>query len=142
MEWLWVLVFGSFVTLTDEPVDLSVGINHIPLRKPISALNSGARMYVDVTSMVPAEALASVFSARQWVEDNVPVHCLSAVLDDDRLAPVELEFEGHSSYGQGSLWLNLAASNDLPLRQGYSELAVSSCMPLPGVLLYWRNHGK
>lgn len=142
MEWLWVLVFGSFVTLTDEPIDLAVGLNHVPLRKPISALNSGARMYVDVTSMVPAEATASIFLARQWVDENVPSGCLSAVLVGDNLAPVKLEFNGHSSYGEDGLWLNLANSNDLPLRQDFSELTFSSCMALPGVLVYWRNHGK
>jgi hypothetical protein len=142
IEWLWILIFGSFVTLTDEPVDLAVGVNQIPLRKPISAINSGATVYVDVTSLVPAEAMANVFLARQWVEENVPMRCQSAVLAGDRLERVKLEFNGYSSYNKQSLWLSLDASNGIPLRQDFSELTLSSCMALPGVLIYWKNHGK
>lgn len=141
MELLWILIFGNFVSLTDEPLNLSAGINHLSLQKPISAINTGATLEVDITSMVPTEATEKLLLATQWVDDNIPSGCLSAVLAGGHSTPV-FGFEGHTAYRKGSVKLILTGPNDLPLRQDFSELTLSTCMALPGALIYWRNHGK
>lgn len=142
LKWLWMILFNRFVTLTEQPIDLAAGMTPISLEEPISAFNSGARLYVDITSMVPGAARNNIFLAREWVETNVPVRCLSAILTNDGLRPVNLEFEGHTSYSKGSVWLSLHSSNALPVRKHFNELAVSSCMPLSEVRILWSNHGK
>jgi hypothetical protein len=55
MQWLWILLFGSFVSLSDQPTNLAVGTHDVPLKKPLSAITSGAALYIDVTSMVPKD---------------------------------------------------------------------------------------
>lgn len=90
-----------------QPIDLAVGVTPISLEEPILAVNSGARLYVDISSMVPDEARNNIFLAREWVETNVPARCLNAVLTNDGLRPVKLEFQGNTSYSKVRvLWSN------------------------------------
>jgi len=45
MNFFWILLFGSFVALTERPIDLVAGVNDVPLRVPISAVTHGASIF-------------------------------------------------------------------------------------------------
>lgn len=141
MDFFWILLFGSFVALTERPIDLVAGVNNIPLRAPISAVTHGASIFVDITSMIPKDEVTIELS-RRWVEKNVSAGCLKAALQADNAGLVALEFKGGSSFEPGKVFLILAAGGGVPVRQDFRRLSLASCVPLSQVMVYWRNHQK
>lgn len=142
MEWLWILLFGSFVSLSDQPMNLTAGTHDVPLKKPLSAITSGAALYIDVTSMVPKDEL-TIEGSRRWVERSVEPGCLKAALQTNGETTVPLEFRGGFSSAPDSLHLILPGpGSSVPVRQEFNKLTVSNCMPLWQVRLYWANYRK
>jgi|GEM_PF-3252785 len=141
MKFFWILLFGSFVTLTEQPIDLVAGVNDVPLRAPISAVTHGASIFVDITSMIPTNDV-TIDLSRRWVERNVSAGCLRAVLQADNTGPVALEFMGSSSFEPGKVFLILASSSGVPVRQDFRRLSLTSCVPLSQIMVYWRNRQK
>ena len=107
MEWLWILLFGGFVSLSDQPMDLAVGTHDVPLQKPLFAITPGASLHVDVTSMVPKDEM-TVEAARKWVERSVAPGCVKAALQTDGATTVQLEFKGGFSSATEDLHLILS----------------------------------
>ena len=141
MDFFWILLFGSFVALTERPIDLVSGANDVPLRAPISAITHGASLFVDITSMIPKNEVTIELS-RRWVEKNVSPGCLKAVLRGENSAAVPLEFKGGSSFEPGKVFLILASGSGVPVRQDFRNLSLTSCVPLSQVVVYWRNYQK
>ncbi len=142
MQWLWILLFGSFVSLSDQPTNLAVGTHDVPLKKPLSAITSGAALYIDVTSMVPKDEL-TVDGSRKWVERSVDPGCLKATLQPDGEASVPLEFRGGFSFAPDSLHLILSGPGfAVPVRQDFKKLTLTNCVPLRQVRIYWANYRK
>ena len=141
MNFFWILVFGSFVALTERPIALVAGVNDVPLRAPIFAVTHGASIFVDITSMIPKDEV-TIDLSRRWVEKNVSAGCLQAVLQADNTGPVALEFKGSSSFEPGKVFLILASGSGVPVRQDFRRLSLTSCVPLRQVMVYWRNHQK
>jgi hypothetical protein len=142
MEWIWIVLFGSFIALTNEPIDLDSAENEVHLREPIVALTSGASLYIDVAGMVPKSEM-TIDRSRMWVERNVPKGCLKATVRDGGSAPLVLEFSEQSSFEPGAVFLILAkGGTGMPVRQKFKQLSVVSCMPLRQVRIYWRNYQK
>lgn len=142
MEWLWILLFGSFLSLSDQPMNFSAGTHGVPLKRPLSAITSGASLYVDVTSMVPTGEM-TIDESRRWVERNVEPGCLKATLQADGATTVPLEFRGGISFAPDSLYLILSGPDlAVPVRQDFKRLTVTSCIPLRQVRLYWANYRK
>jgi len=142
MEWLWILLFGSFVSLSDQPMNLAAGTHDVPLKKPLSAITAGAALYVDVTSMVPKNEM-TIDGSRRWVEENVTHGCLQAALQADDITTIPLEFRGGFSSAPESLYLILSGPDRaVPVRQDFKKLSLTSCMPLRQVRLYWTNYRK
>jgi len=139
MNFFWILLFGSFVALTERPIDLVAGVNDVPLRVPISAVTHGASIFVDITSMIPKDEVTIELS-RRWVEKNVSAGCLQAVLQADNTGPVALEFKGSSSFEPGKVFLILASAGAVPVRKDFRRLSLTSCVPLSQVMVYWRNY--
>lgn len=140
-EWLKILFFGSFIVLTDRPIDLGIVESDVLLRSPISAITSEASLYVDVTSMVPKDQM-TIDLSRKWVEINVTPGCVKAILRGDSSISVSLEFDGVSSFEPDKLFLILVSSNGIPVSQKYKKLSLTSCIPLNKVHVYWKNYRK
>ena len=142
MEWFWVLLFGSFVPLSDQPTNLAAGVHDVALKSPLSAITSGAALYVDVTSMVPKEAM-TIDGSRGWVDRSVEPGCLKATLGTDGATTVPLEFSGGFSFAPDSLLLILSGPGSaVPVRQNFNKLTVTSCIPLRQVRFFWANYRK
>lgn len=142
MHWVWIFFFGSFVSLSDRPTDLAVGAHDVPLTRPLSAITSGAALYIDVTSMVPKDEL-TIGGVRQWVERSVQPGCLSATLYTDGEASVPLEFRGGFSFAPNSLHLILPGPDfTVPVRRSFEKLTLTNCVQLRQIRIYWSNHGK
>lgn len=139
MNLLWILLFGSVTPLTEAPVHLIVGANEVPLRKPISAVTSGASLEVDVSAMIPKAELTLDLS-RKWVERNIEAGCLKAVLQGRGTPLTSLEFNGRSAFAPGKVFLILSSRTGAPVRQKFRSLTLTSCKPLNNVVLYWRNY--
>ena len=142
MEWLWILLFGSFVSLSDQPMNVAAGAHDVPLKKPLSAITSGAALYIDVTSMVPKDEM-TIDGSRRWVERNVAPGCLKAALQTEGATTVTVEFRGGFSSAPASLHLILSGPGfAVPVRQEFKKLTVSTCMPLRQIRLYWASYRK
>lgn len=141
MNFLWILLFGSFVSITELPVNLIEGTNEVPLRKPISAVTSGATLQVDVSTMIPGAELTLDLS-RTWLERNIEPGCLKAVLRGSGTVATELDFKGGLAFEPGKVFLILSSRNGVPVRQEFGSLTLTSCRPLSKVVLYWKNYQK
>lgn len=141
MDWLWILIFGSFVQLNSQPVSIADVNVTLPLRPPISALTSGASIYIDVTSLVPSEQF-SLAHSRAWIEKEIPYGCVKARLEGAGAA-VKLRFEGGTAFEPQRLYLILVGPNAaVPTRRRFNKLTLTSCVPLRGVDVYWMNYRK
>ncbi|OQW85721.1 MAG: hypothetical protein BWK72_20865 [Rhodoferax ferrireducens] len=141
MNFFWILLFGSFVAITEQPIDLVTGANNVPLGAPISAITHGASLFVDITSKIPKDEVTIELS-RKWVEKNVPPGCLKAVLRGENAVVVPLEFNGALSFEPGKVFLILASAGGMPVRQDFKSLSLTSCVPLSRVVVYWQNYQK
>ena len=128
MNFFWILLFGSFVALTERPIDLVSGENDVPLRVPISAITHGASLFIDITSMIPKDEVTIELS-RRWVEKNVSHGCLKAVLRGENPAAVPLEFKGGSSFEPAiHERLQSAGAGDEEEVSGEDEELVEKCI--------------
>lgn len=141
MNYIWVLLFGSSVALTEKPIDLAIGVNEIPISKPVSAITHGASLLINVSSMLPRDGL-TLTGSQKWIENHIKPGCLKATLEGKQPSPVFLEFRGNSSFEPGKVYLILANSNGVPVRQDFGKLSLTSCMPINQILIYWKNYQK
>lgn len=142
MQLFWILLFGNFVALSEGSIQLAAGAHQVPLKRPISAITSGAALYIDVTSMIPRDEL-TVHASRKWAEQSFGPGCLNATLQADGEPPVLLEFKGGVSFAPDSLHLILSGPNfSVPVRKDFTKLTLTNCTPLRGVRIYWANYRK
>jgi len=142
MEWLLVLFFGGSFSLTDNSIDLLATVNEIPLRRPIYAINSGASILIDITSMIPKDQM-NINSSRKWISENIRSGCIKAMLKGDSTKDVYLEFKGGVSYRPERLRLILdGEEGGVPTRRNFNKLFLSSCIRLSNVDVYWMNYQK
>lgn len=142
MEWLWIALFGSFVSLSDQATSLQAGTYDLPLKSPLSAITPGAALYVDITQMVPKDEM-TVDGSRRWSQRSIVPGCIKATLVTDVGTTVAFEFKGAISFAPDSLYLIVSSAEPaIPLRQDFNKLTVSSCMALHQVRFYWANHRK
>jgi hypothetical protein len=142
IEFIKMLLFAKSVLLTPEPINIEVGRLDIQLKEPISAVTTGAALYIDVYSMLPIDS-RGIHSARSWLSQEVCEGCIQAILHEQfGTEEVTLRFDGSSSWGDGRFFLILSADEGIPLKTKYHKIVLETEVGLEGVVMVWRNHRK
>lgn len=139
MNLFWILLFGSFNAVNDAPVKLNAGANEIQLRRPISAINSGAMLQIDISSNIPKSDLTLDLSEK-WIEKNIKKGCFKAVLRGPGAPATTLEFGGALAFSPGKVFLTLVSRTGVVEKKYFKSLTLHSCKSMNNVDIYWQNY--
>ncbi|RUO35487.1 hypothetical protein CWE13_11190 [Aliidiomarina shirensis] len=141
-ELIKMMLFAKVIMLTPNPIDIEPGCLELELAEPLSAINEGAVLYIDVSSMLPDD-VNGIFEARAWVKETFPKRSVQARLHDSYSdTEVELFFEGDSSWSENQIRLVLSGTSGVPTSIEYDKLFVETNIDLKGVSIIWKNYSK
>ena len=136
-ESLSILFFGKVFLLTPNPVTFERSFELV-LDEPVSAVNGGASLRIDVTRQVGA--FSGVVQAMRAADGEFPDGCLTGTLYGED-GDLELRQKG-SSVSEDSIHLILAPESSVPVGVEYRQISITSCKRMVEVQMYWRNYAK
>ena len=138
-EFLLMLFLGRSVLLTAEPMNLS-GTTEIVLKAPLKAVSGGARLGIDVSTLLSIRPEESISDFRDRARREFPPEVFSALLQSSDGRSVRLGYTGNVEIGKTTVVLSLISSGPMPTDQAFNRLSVSSAVPVRGVKLIWTNY--
>jgi len=139
LEFLLILFLGRSVLLTPEPINLS-GTKEIVLNAPLKAVSGGARLGIDVSTLIFVRPEESIKDFRDRVRREFPPEVFSALLQSKDGRSVRLGYAGNVEIGKTTVVLSLVSAEPIPTDRAFSRLSVSSALPVRGVKLIWTNY--
>jgi len=130
-----VLIFGTWVTLTPEPVDLVPPALEIVLEDPISALTPGAHLRIDVSQHITG---TDVISKLDRAKEFMAPKCLTAELFSTE-GKVYLLDHLYQSVDKETTELVLTRDVGVPADTDFVKVVVESCKPVSEVIIKWSN---
>lgn len=140
-EFVRILLFSAIVSITGGKRDFPPGRYQFDLDEPLVAINEGASIYVDVSSMLPPRQ--SLASKRKWA-DHFPIDSMTVHLipDENSSEPVQFSYQGNISYTSDSVYLILSSDKAVPQGVDYVAAEFTTTVDLNHTELLWKNHGK
>ncbi|MGD8175833.1 hypothetical protein [Marinimicrobium sp. ARAG 43.8] len=140
LEFIRILLFGSSVLLTPDPIEIVNEPFELQFEEPISAVTAGAAFYIDVTAMVPYE-VQNIFQARAWAEKAFGKESISIVLINDATErELTLLYKGGFGWSETTADLTIGAEGGFPKTVEYDRLVLTSDTDLYGVRIVWKNY--
>ncbi len=143
LEGIWVLLkmmlFSSQTIINPAPISINETTTTIKLEKPISAINYGANIQVDVTHIVGQ--FENVNEGLNNISLLYPEGCLKGELIATDGTVILMDETG-GAVSQDKSYAIFHTFNPIPTEKEFSTIKVSSCNPMPKVTLVWRNSGK
>ena len=136
------VIFLSSVMTVHGPDTFAPGSHPIELAKPLVAISPGASISIDVTSMVPAEQRESILGSREWVAKNFQGRLVKCSLSDATGSTVEFVFDGHSSFSEGAIYMDLHSASSVPVDREFIQLTLTTDAELSDVSILWLNSRK
>lgn len=138
LELLRALIFGQVVTLA--PAAVALGEEPIVLRAeaPLEALNAGARLSINVSSVVQGN---SSLDAMRRTEESFPRGCIRAFGLQARGEEVPLDKQW-VAWSPAGPFVVLAEEGGANTKNKFIGVRVSSCRPVPGATAEWANYSK
>lgn len=129
------------MSITGGKKDFAIGNHQFEFGAPIVAINEGAVVYVDMSSMVPRGQTLAM--RREWAS-HFPRNCMTIKLIPKKTSdePVRLTYQGGISYTKDSLHLILVGEKGIPRGVQYMAAEFKTTIPLNSVELIWKNYGK
>jgi hypothetical protein len=141
-EFLMTLLFSKTMLLTPTPITLEASWNVIVLEAPLSAVNRGAAVYVDVTSYVQAATSSSHQNDLSYYQQLFPADSMRAELATSDGVPIKLVRSGFV-YRPDQIRLKLAPSDSsMPTDKKFSSLRIWSDRTIGDAKVIWQNGGK
>lgn len=139
-ELIKMMLFAKVIMLTPNPIDIKPGCLELELAEPLSAINEGAALYIDVSSMLPDD-VNGIFEAQAWVEETFPKKSAQArLLDSSNDIEVEFFFEGNSSWSEDQIRLVLSGSSGVSTNAEYDKIFLETTIGLHNVSIIWKNY--
>jgi hypothetical protein len=142
-QFLQILFFGGTVLITPMPVDVTDSWLEIHLKEPVEALNSGATLQVDVTSIVPPtkpdghDAIDRLAIATE----RFPNGCVEARLVTKEQREVMLT-NVSPSVSSTQTFLLLTNAAGMPTDLKFSNVFVRASCPISATHVYWHNFSE
>ena len=139
-DFLMILFFSKVVLLTPEPVDINSNEKgyEINLKEPINAINSGASIEIDITTMLPVSIKGDVVKSREAVSKIFPDGSVEVILSMDK-GNISLKDRFGISVGSNDTKLTLYNDN-MPTNIDFNAVTIKTSVNLENVKIYWRNH--
>ena len=139
-DFLMILLFSKVVLLTPEPVDINSNEKgyEINLKEPINAINSGASIEIDITTMLPVSIKGDVVKSREAVSKIFPDGSVEVILSMDK-GNISLKDRFGISVGSNDTKLTLYNDN-MPTNIDFNAVTIKTSVNLENVKIYWRNH--
>jgi hypothetical protein len=141
LDFLIILFFAKTVLLTPNFIDIDVSNEPYKLNfaKPVTAINSGAEIQIDVTEMLSADIDKGVIVVRTKVKELFPSGSIEVfVLGKGN--NINLEYSGVLK-SKNSVRLAFT-SNQMPTDTEFNSLTLKTKVNLKRVKLFWKNHRK
>lgn len=142
LDFIKILFFSNLILLTPEPVDIGPHAVEIPLKKPISALTAGARIEIDVSSIISRNENDEISDLRKKVQELIPGGGIRAELVDKKGETIVLAYQGGTSISKESIHITLLGEEGILPDREFTRLTVYSQFELNDVSIFWRNHKK
>lgn len=129
-----ILFFGRSFLLTPEPVTIGETWVELTPKKPLSAITSGAALYVDVTQET------GFVSITGGLEKIIPKNTVTAELIPESGAPIKIS-NHWSAHSKDEVRLILAPENGrLPTDIKFKAVKIRSMKPIRGAKVIWKNY--
>lgn len=140
-EFIRILFLSAIVSITGGKKDFATGNYQFDLGAPIVAINEGALVYVDVSSMAPRGQTLAM--RREWAS-RFPRNCMAIKLipKEASYESVYLTYQGGISYTGDSLYLLLVGDKAIPRGVQYMAVEFKTTVPLNSAELIWKNYGE
>lgn len=130
--------FGKLVLLTPHGIDVN-DYQLLTLNEPVYAISGGARVRIDVQSMLPKHINFSDGSTDKFF----PAGCVTAKLSNsDNISVIFTSSNRLSPASDGSVTLVLNYNAQVPVDVKFNKIEIKTTCPLKGVNVYWDNRGS
>jgi hypothetical protein len=143
IEFFKILFFSKLVLLTPGFVDIDNSADYfaLNLNEPISAINSGASVQIDVTRMIQFDDKPDVIEIQKRADALFSDEVIEVVLvETDKTHVLSLK-NGGASVNANSAILSLSGQ-DIPTGVDFKELKITSSIKLEKIKIYWKNFKK
>ena len=138
LELFRALVFGQVITLSPGLADLGDIAVRFVAAKPIEALNAGARLSVNVSSVV---AVSDSLDTMRRTEEVFPKGCIQATGIQPNGNEIQLKSQTVAWSSTGA-YVVLAQEGGANTSVEFTAINVTSCRPVPKASAEWANYGK
>ena len=133
-----VLAFGRSVQLSPVPTAVGPEATVFTAEGELSALNSGAKLLIDVSSVVPKSDVWGMFKA---IEAAFPLGCIEAIAVSSDGSEIHLTHQS-SSISDSSRYVSLAQEGGANTKLEFTAVRLTSCREVPSASVEWVNYGK
>jgi hypothetical protein len=137
-ELLRALLFGQVVTLSPATVALGQEPVAFTATEPIKALNAGARLSINVSSVV---LVAESMDTMRRIEEAFPQGCIRASGLQANGTETQLGSQA-IAWSPAGAYVVLAQAGGASTKVTFTSIKVSSCRPVPRASAEWANYGK
>ena len=138
LELLRALIFGQVITLAPAPATIGTEPITLTTEAPIEALNPGARLSINVSSVVPVTELMETM---RRTEELFPTGCIRAFGVQVTGETISLKSQSVALSGSAA-YVQLAQEGGANVKVKFSAIKVASCRSIPGATVEWANYGE
>lgn len=142
------LFFGKMILLTPNPIDIHNQWVDIELKKPITAINIGATVDIELSySKTFSDKVKSQQNISKYLKEIYPEGMIEAVLSTKDNKSIMLINNGFYTSGYGEkeklrILIKLTSQSQIPTGKKFTSLKIRSQTKLEQVLVHWKNFSK
>jgi hypothetical protein len=139
ITFLKVLFFGSWVSITSNPVNIGRdALNFYLVERPISAITPGAHLIIDISANI---SQTNILARISEVEEFMPPGCLVAKFTGID-GSLHLLTEVSGSADNKKTYLNLSKEGGIETDLEFTEISITSCKAVKNINIIWSNFKK
>lgn len=132
-EFFALLFFSGSLLLTPKPIDIGKDWVNLKPKKPITATNGGACLYLEVT-----KAVGNIDDVDK-LDKLLPVGTIEAELIPDNGQPFILRNSSAYAFRDNKVNVKMMADSGVPTKIKFHNVRVRSSVPLTSVSVTWNN---
>ena len=133
-----IMLWGGTTLLTPEPIDINLDITKITFKKPISAINAGASIKIDITKYIK---VTNTVASLKEIDEIFPDNCVSIKLVSTSNKSFTLS-KLNGGVGNKSAAVYISSQSGVPTGVKFHSLEISSCKLLESINIEWINFSK
>jgi predicted methyltransferase MtxX (methanogen marker protein 4) len=136
---LKMLFLGGTTVLTLHPIDIDEAWVHIEPKEALTAITSGASLFVNITPLVPPPT--NIMDRMAAVDRLFPKGCMLARLRTKAGQEIALSNTG-AAVSNSATYIHVVAENGVPTDLKFRTVEISATCPVKGVVVSWQNYSE